>query len=149
MALMDKVRHLPVRVVTGAYILHSGIDKLQADEDTSKGLHGMASGAFAQLEQVPPDRFVRGLAVGEIAVGSALLAPVVPAGLAGAALTAFSGALITLYARTPRLRRPGSIWPSPDGMAVSKDVWMLGIGLSLLAGGLASRRAARRSADSD
>ena len=145
MALMDKIRHLPVRVVTGAYILHAGIDKLQADDDTSKGLHGMASAAFPQLERVPPDRFVRGLAVGEIAVGSALLAPVVPATLAGGALTAFSGALVALYARTPRLRRPGSIWPSPDGMAISKDAWMLGIGASLMAGGLANRRAKRRA----
>jgi hypothetical protein len=34
------------------------------------------------------------------------------------------------------MRRLGSIWPSRTGIAVSKDVWMLGIGLSLLADGL-------------
>ena len=38
-------------------------------------------------EAIPPERFLRMLAAGEIAVGSALLAPVVPAALAGAALT--------------------------------------------------------------
>jgi hypothetical protein len=80
------------------------------------------------------------LAAGEIAVGSALLMPAIPGALAGAALTGFSGALLAMYARTPALRKPGSIWPSQAGTAVSKDVWMLGIGLGLLSGGLADRR---------
>ena len=48
------------------------------------------------------------------------------------ALTGFSGALIAMYLRTPALHKPGSIWPSPQGIGVSKDVWMLGIGLGLL-----------------
>ena len=55
-----------------------------------------------------------------------------PNRLAGAALTAFSGGLVGLYLRMPNLRRPGSVWPSPDGIAVSKDAWLLGIGTSLL-----------------
>jgi len=59
--------------------------------------------------------------------------------LAGAALTGFSGALLAMYGRTPALRRPGSIWPSQAGTAVSKDVWMLGIGLGLVTGALADR----------
>lgn len=146
MAFMDKVRHLPIRVATGGYILHSGLDKLQADEETAKGLHGMASGAFPQLQQLPPERFAKGLAVAEIALGAALLAPVVPATVAGLGLTAFSGGLVALYARTPGARRPGSIWPSREGSGLSKDAWLLGIGLSLMAGGLASRRSARRDA---
>jgi hypothetical protein len=66
---------------------------------------------------------------------------VVPAWLAGAALTGFLGALLGLYARTPGLRKPGSIWPAQPGIAVSKDVWMLGIGLGLLADSVSSRRA--------
>ena len=45
----------------------------------------------------------------------------------------FSGSLVTMYARTPALRKPGSIWPSQAGIAVSKDIWMLGIGLGLVA----------------
>ena len=44
--------------------------------------------------------------------------------------------LVGMYARTPALRRPGSIWPSQAGTGVSKDVWMLGIGLGLIAGDL-------------
>jgi hypothetical protein len=31
------------------------------------------------------------------------------------------------------MRQPGSIWPTQQGIAVSKDIWMLGIGLGLLA----------------
>jgi hypothetical protein len=37
-----------------------------------------------------------------------------------------------MYWRTPTMRKAGSIWPTPAGTAISKDVWMLGIGASLL-----------------
>jgi uncharacterized membrane protein YkgB len=70
--------------------------------------------------------------MGEIATGTALLAPVVPAALAGGALTLFSGSLVAMYLRTPAMHLPGSFWPTPAGIGVSKDVWMLGIGLGLL-----------------
>jgi hypothetical protein len=30
--------------------------------------------------------------------------------------------------------QPGSVWPTQAGTGVSKDVWMLGIGLGLVAG---------------
>ena len=88
------------------------------------------------LERIPPERFVRLLAASEIAIGSALLAPVVPSLVAGAALTGFSGSLLTMYLRTPALHKPGSVWPTQAGTAVSKDVWMLGIGVGLIAGSL-------------
>lgn len=136
MRLPVKARDIPGRVTTGAYILHSGLEKWRGDEARAKAVHGMAANAFPVLKDVPPERFLRLLAAGEIAVGSALLAPFVPTALAGLALTGFSGALVTLYGRTPALRKPGSIWPSQAGIGVSKDVWMLGIGLSLTIDGL-------------
>ena len=77
----------------------------------------------------------KALAVVEIGLGAALLTPVVPNRLAGAALSAFSGGLVTMYLRTPAMHKPNSVWPTPAGTAVSKDVWMLGIGLGLLAEG--------------
>jgi uncharacterized membrane protein YkgB len=40
---------------------------------------------------------------------------------------------VTMYLRTPAMHKPNSVWPTPAGTAVSKDVWMLGIGLGLLA----------------
>jgi hypothetical protein len=131
-----KARDLPGRIAAGGYILHAGLEKWHGDATRAEALHGVASNAFPVLKAIPPERFLRMLAAGEIAVGSALLAPVVPAALAGAALTGFSGALLAMYARTPALRKPGSIWPSQAGTAVSKDIWMLGIGLGLIAGDL-------------
>lgn len=127
-----KLHTIPTRLATGAYILHSGIMKLSAGHEQATGLHAAASGAYPALEAIPPEKFVRSLAFGEIAVGSLLLAPFVPTALAGLVLTAFSGGLVGMYLRTPALRKPGSIWPSQAGVAVSKDAWMLGIGLGLL-----------------
>jgi uncharacterized membrane protein YphA (DoxX/SURF4 family) len=134
-----KARDIPGRIVTGGFILHSGLEKWQGDEERAKGIHAMAAGAFPFLKDIPPTQFLRMLAAGEIAVGGALLLPIVPSALAGAALTGFSGALMTMYARTPALHKPGSIWPSRNGMAVSKDIWMVGIGLGLMLSGQADR----------
>ena len=91
------VRTLPPRLATGAFILNSGVGKLSADQETAARLHGMASNTYPFLGKLKPEDFTRALAVGEIAVGTTLLLPVVPAAVAGAALTAFSGGLIGLY----------------------------------------------------
>ncbi len=127
---MDRI---PERLATGAYILHSGLEKWSAGADQAAGMHGMASGAFPVLKPLEPRTFVKMLSAAEIATGAALLLPFVPNRLAGAALTAFAGGLVGLYLRTPGMRREGSIWPTPEGMAVSKDTWMLAIGAGLLA----------------
>jgi uncharacterized membrane protein YphA (DoxX/SURF4 family) len=121
-----------LRLATGAYILHSGIEKWSGGEQQAQGVHGMAAGAFPFLKRVQPAVFLKSLSLGEVALGAALLAPVVPPAVAGAALTGFSGALLTMYLRTPALHKAGSIWPTQNGIGVSKDVWMLGIGLGLL-----------------
>lgn len=131
-----KARDLPGRVATGAYILHTGLEKWKGDEARAKALHSMAANAFPVLKDIPPSQFLKLLAGSEIALGAALLAPVVPGALAGLALTGFSGALMAMYARTPALRRPGSIWPSQQGTGVSKDIWMVGIGLGMVVGAL-------------
>jgi hypothetical protein len=57
----------------------------------------------------------------------------VPNAVAGFALTGFSGGLLGMYLRTSALHKPDSVWPTRAGIAVSKDVWMLGIGLGLVA----------------
>jgi hypothetical protein len=147
MALPFKVRDVPGRVSAGAYILHAGLQKWNADEARATAIHGMAAGAFPFLANVPPTRFIKLLAAGEVATGTALLAPFVSTGLAGAALTAFSGSLVAMYGRTPSMHEPGSIWPTGAGTAVSKDVWMLGMGLGFLADAAGRRR--RRPSRSD
>ncbi|GFH69210.1 hypothetical protein Srut_57240 [Streptomyces rutgersensis] len=38
---------------------------------------------------------------------------------------------MAVYAQTPGLRKEGSVWPTPDGIGVSKDSWLLAIGLAL------------------
>jgi uncharacterized membrane protein YphA (DoxX/SURF4 family) len=127
-----KVRHLPQRIVTGAFILQSGITKWSADEETAQQLHGFATGTYPFLAKLKPQDFVKLLAGTEIVLGSALLLPFVPTIVAGAGLTAFSGGLLGLYARTPGMRQEGSPLPTQAGTALAKDVWMAGIGVGLV-----------------
>src|ERR1019366_6528478 len=141
-----KLRNLPTRATTGAFILHAGIGKWGGSAEQAAGIHGMASDAFPVLKSTDAPTFLRALSGAEIATGLVLLAPFLPAGLAGAALTGFSGGLVAMYLRTPSLRKPGSIWPSPQGTAVSKDVWMLGIGLGLLIDEAVERRRSSKAA---
>ncbi|HTX83195.1 MAG TPA: hypothetical protein VME44_13490 [Streptosporangiaceae bacterium] len=135
------LRNLPPRLATGGYVLHSGLEKWNGTEERAKGVHAMAAGAFPFLAKVPPTTFLKALSVAEIGVGAALLTPIVPNKVAGAALTAFAGGLVTMYLRTPSLHNPGSVWPTQAGVGVSKDVWMLGIGLGLLADDGCARKA--------
>jgi uncharacterized membrane protein YphA (DoxX/SURF4 family) len=134
------LRDVPARAASGAYILHTGLEKWNGEEERAKGVHAMASGAFPFLAKVPPTTFMKALAAAEIGTGAALLLPVVSNKVAGAALTAFAGSLVTMYMRTPALHRPGSVWPTQAGTGVSKDVWLLGIGLGLLADAVTSDR---------
>lgn len=127
-----KARRIPLRLATGAFILNSGLGKASADDETAKNLHGFASGTYPFLAKLDHKTFVQNLSRGEIAIGALLLTPIVPAGVAGLALTGFSAGLLGLYLRTPGMRKEGSLAPTPDGLAVSKDVWMLGAGLGLL-----------------
>jgi hypothetical protein len=135
-----KLRHVPGRLAAGAFTLHAGIEKLSASPEHAAGVHGMAAGTYPVVADVPPERFVKALAVSEIAIGGALLTPFVPTAVAGVALTGFSVALMGLYAKTPGMRNPGSIWPSPQGIGLSKDVWLLAIGAGLVADALTDRR---------
>ena len=139
MRLPVKPGHLPQRIAAGAFILNSGIGKLSADEETAAQLHGFAVGAYPFLAKLKPKDFVRLLAASEIALGSALVLPVIPSAVAGAGLAAFSGGLLGLYARTPGMRKENSPFPTQQGIALAKDVWMMGIGLGLVVDDLTDR----------
>jgi uncharacterized membrane protein YphA (DoxX/SURF4 family) len=134
-----KLRNLPLRVATGGYILHTGWEKWHGSEERAAGIHRMAANAFPPFRSMKATDFLKLLSIGEMALGAALLTPFVPRAVAGAALTGFSGALVTMYLRTDGMHRPGSVWPTQQGIAISKDVWMLGIGLALLVDGLPNR----------
>jgi uncharacterized membrane protein YphA (DoxX/SURF4 family) len=127
-----KIRNVPTRLATGAFILHSGLGKWTGGPEQAAGVHGMAAGAIPPLSSVQPPVFLKLLSASEVVIGALLLTPFVSNRRAGLALTAFSGGMMTMYARTPALREPGSIWPSQQGTGIAKDVWMLGIGLGLL-----------------
>lgn len=135
-----KLSHVPLRLTTGAFILNSGLSKRKLPPEAADGLHGMAQNAVPQVKDMKPADFGKALSVGEIALGTALLAPVVPSALAGAALTGFGGALIRMYLNTPGMTEEGSVRPSQQGTPIAKDIWLVGAGLSLLIGGLTPKR---------
>ena len=133
-------REVAPRLAAGAFILNSGLEKRHAEPQRAEMLHGMAAGTYPFLRDRDPVAFTRLLSGAEIGIGVLLLTPVVPAAVAGGALTAFSAGLLTMYLRTPGMRRPKSLAPTPQGLTLSKDVWLLGIGLGLLADAAERRR---------
>ena len=127
-----KMWHVPVRLATGAFILNSGLGKLRADDDEMhKGVHGMASTAYPQFQNLDPRTFTRLLGAGETALGATLLAPFISPGLAGAGLTAFSAGLLGLYFKIPGMTEDG-IRTSQQRLAMAKDSWLLAIGAALM-----------------
>jgi hypothetical protein len=134
-----KLSHLPPRLITGAYIVNTGVSKLGADEETAKGLHGMATAAYPLLGKLDAQTFTRLLGAGEIALGASLLLPIVPTALAGLGLAGFSAGLLGLYLRIPGMRQNGSLRPTAQGTPLAKDAWLLGIGLSFVIDTILSR----------
>ncbi|MFF3861477.1 hypothetical protein [Streptomyces sp. NPDC002209] len=139
-ARCSAARQLPLRLTVGAFFLNSGLSKLGADEATAQRLQQFAATTYPFLGKHDAQKFVRVLSAGELAIASALLLPVVPAAVAGVALTAFSVGTIGLYLRTPGMRQEGSLRPTEQGIVLAKDVWMLGIGLALIAEGMNEHR---------
>ena len=139
MGTAARLRRAPGRLATGAFIFNAGLGKLNGTEDAANALHGMAAGAYPPLARIAPTTFLKLLAAGELTVGGALLVPVVPPVVAGAALTGFSGSLLGMWWRTPGMHAPGSIRPTQPGTAIAKDVWMLAIGVGLVLDAVLSR----------
>jgi hypothetical protein len=135
-----KLSHLPLRATMGAYILNSGLAKRGLEGQTAEAVHGMAAGAIPQLKQVEPQRFGRMLSNAEIALGTALLAPMIPSALAGAGLVGFGSGLMQLYWKTPGMHEPNSPRPTQQGTSIAKDAWLVGAGLTLLLDDLLLRR---------
>ena len=131
---MANNRHLhnfPARLAVGAYLLDSGLSKLEADEAALEHIHNMAISAYPFLEQAESTKFSKYFAQGEILLAIILLLPLVPDVLAGFALTIFAASLMGLYLRIPGMRRVGSLRATPNGIGLAKNIWILGIGLSL------------------
>lgn len=135
-----KVRRIPTRVATGAFILNSGLGKRKADIETATQLQGLTTGTYPIAGKASPSSFLTFVSTGEIALGGALLLPVVPAAVAGAGLSMFSASLLGIYLKTPGMRQSGSLAPTQQGTPLAKDVWMLGIGVGLVIDSLVESR---------
>ncbi|HEY7048115.1 MAG TPA: hypothetical protein VH373_12925 [Jatrophihabitantaceae bacterium] len=146
MSFAAKLRRAPGRVATGAFILEQGLGKLQADDETAKHLHDAATSAYPVFEKLDPKTFTKLLGTGETALGTALLLPLVPARFAGLGLAGFAGGLLGLWWRTPSMHEPNSPRPTPQGVPIAKDSWMLAIGAGLVVDALTARGSERRVA---
>lgn len=135
------IANAALRLVSGAFILNSGINKLRLDEASAAGLQQMAANGVPQLGEMEPAAFGKMLSIGEISLGSALLLPLIPSRLAGLGLGAFSGVILASYLRTPGLTESDGIRPTQDGTALAKDVWLAGIAVALIFG----RRSAKKA----
>src|SRR5699024_4331884 len=100
--------------------------------------------SIPQLADMSPSDFGKLLSTGEIALGTALLVPIVPSWLAGAGLTGFSAALVRMYLKTPGMTESDGIRHSAEGTGYSKDVFLLGIGLGLLVDAMTSRKRGKK-----
>ncbi|MTD12830.1 hypothetical protein GIS00_02580 [Nakamurella sp. YIM 132087] len=137
-SIAAKLRRAPLRVASGAFILNSGLTKLKADEETSQGLHGFATGTYPFLKRIPASSFAKVLGAGEVLVGGILLAPMVPAGLAGLTLAGFASGLLGLYVKTPGMH-DGKMRPTQAGTPIAKDSWLVAIGTGLVLDAVTTR----------
>ena len=137
---------IPLRLTSGAFILNSGLNKRKLSDEQAAGLQQMAVKGVPQLSKLTPAQFKNFLVASEIGTGAALLLPVVPGWLAGAALTAFSGGLMSMYLNTPEMTESDGVRPSQEGTAVAKDLFLVGAGVGIMADSVANRPGKRRKA---
>jgi hypothetical protein len=138
-----RLRRLPLRLVTGAFILDAGLKKRTGESERAAQLQAFAAGTYPFVKRLSPDSFLKLLAGAEIGLGALLLLPVIPARFAGLALAGFSGGLLGLYLGTPGMHEPGSLRATAQGIPLSKDVWMAGIAAALVIDDLTSSRKGR------
>lgn len=126
------ISNAALRLVSGAFILNSGIGKLHLEEGHAAMLQGAASNAVPQLASLPPAQFGKALSAAEIGLGTLILTPFVPSRLSGLALGVFSAGLIATYLRTPGMTEEDGIRPTATGVPMAKDFWLGGIALALI-----------------
>ncbi|NMH99795.1 hypothetical protein [Pseudonocardia acidicola] len=133
--LSERLWQWPLRATAGVYIVDSGLNKWGADGEAAKQLHSWASATYPFLNKLDPQQFAKLLSAGEVMLGGMLLTPFVPAGVAGLGLLGFGAGLLGLYFKTPGMRRPGTPFPTQEGIPLAKDAWLVGMGAALVLGG--------------
>jgi hypothetical protein len=126
------ISNAALRLVSGAFILNSGVGKLGLTPEHAAGLQASAARVIPQAATLKPEQFGRCLSYAEIGIGSALLLPFDPTRHAGLALGAFSGGLFANYLTAPGMTEPDGIRPTPAGTILAKDIWLVGIAAALI-----------------
>ncbi len=129
---MGLVSNAILRTAAGAFILNSGLGKAKMDEGTYGYLKGMASTGVPQVNKLSDKQFGQALTATEIALGSALLLPIVPAKLVGLGLAGFGAGMLTMYFNNDDMTLEDGIRPSQEGTALAKDIFLVSSGLALL-----------------
>ena len=132
-----RLRNMPTRLATGAYILHAGWEKWHGNEAQAVGVHGMASGAFPMFKEMPATDFLKTLSVGEMAVGAALVAAARATRDRGRCPDRLLGRALDHVTETDGMHKPGSIWPTHRAPRSRRTSGCSGIGLGLIVDGTA------------
>ncbi|WP_018297184.1 hypothetical protein [Corynebacterium lubricantis] len=127
------VSSIALRAIPAAFILNSGLGKLQTPPEASAGMQQFAATGISAVNKLPADKFGKILGAAETALGAALLTPFVSNRLAGAGLTAFGAGLMTLYFGNEGNTEDDGIRPSSDGTTLAKDSWLVALGVGLMA----------------
>ncbi|WP_125614305.1 hypothetical protein [Specibacter cremeus] len=126
------ISNAALRLVSGAFILNSGLNKRHLSDEHAAGLQTAAARVIPPVAQMPAATFGKLLGGAEIGIGCTLLLPFVPSRLAGLVLAGFSGGLVATYLRSPGMTEPDRIRPTAAGTAFAKDFWLAGIAAALL-----------------
>ena len=107
-------------------------------------MHGFAAGTYPFLKNLPPQQFAKAAVDVRDRRRRGAADPVRADRRRRGGADGFSGGLLGLYLRTPGMRKPGSLAPTEQGLAIAKDSWLLGIGIGLLTRGTIDRPQPRR-----
>ncbi len=121
-----------LRGVTGAFVLNSGVSKLNMPVEAASGLQQFAATGVPAVTSMSPEAFGTFVSYSEIGIGGALLTPFVSKRVAGLGLGAFSAGLLAMYFRNPVMTKGDGIRPSNDGMSLSKDIFMAAMAAALV-----------------
>ncbi len=128
----SRMQNYPIRCTAGAFILNSGLNKLNGEDEYLEHMFGMAVTAYPFLDAVGSTRFSKLFGSLEVLLGTLLLIPLIPDAAAGTVMLPFSAGLVGLYFRIPGMRAEKSLRPTSQGIAMAKDLWLLGISFSLV-----------------
>lgn len=143
------VPNIILRGASGAYLLQSGIGKLNMPTEAAAGTQEFAATGVPAVKKMSPDTFGKFVSYSEIGIAGALLAPFVPNKLAGTALGAFSAGLLSIYFRNEAMTQDDGLRPSEAGTGLSKDLFMAAIAGALMTSpdveGKAEKKAAKKA----